>query len=67
MSDPIASIIISLLILTTTITLLKDTSKILLMHVPYSGKKVLAAISHDVFKNYNLFFSLIIEGLNLKR
>ncbi|CAK88879.1 unnamed protein product (macronuclear) [Paramecium tetraurelia] len=47
MADPIASIIISLLILTTTITLLKDTSKILLMHVPYSGKKVLAAISHD--------------------
>ncbi|CAD8088573.1 unnamed protein product [Paramecium primaurelia] len=48
MADPIASIIISLLILTTTITLLKDTSKILLMHVPYSGKKVLAAISHDL-------------------
>ncbi|CAD8082233.1 unnamed protein product [Paramecium sonneborni] len=48
MADPIASIIISLLILTTTITLLKDTSKILLMHVPYSGKKVLEAISHDL-------------------
>lgn len=44
MSDPITSIIISLLILTTTITLLKDTSKILLMQVPFSGKKILNSI-----------------------
>ncbi|KAM3139148.1 hypothetical protein pb186bvf_008746 [Paramecium bursaria] len=40
LSDPITSIIISLLILGTTFNLIKDTSKILLNQLPLFGRKI---------------------------
>ena len=40
LSDPITSIIISLLILGTTFNLIKDTSNILLNQLPLFGRKI---------------------------
>lgn len=47
-ADPITSIIISLLILTTTYRLLKDTSRILIHYLPQSARNTLAAIKSEV-------------------
>jgi zinc transporter 5/7 len=48
LADPITSLIISLLILFTTVNLLRDTSKILLFQLPSYGTKIHEGINSQV-------------------